>query len=179
MPSDQLHEAQGGPQVTVRIRLLPGGIAPKYTTDGSAGLDCYALEGGTLLGTCSELVADLDAGGAPTGRYHYETVIDRRKAPLGFAIELPPGYCAVIHPRSGLGSNLGVVAGIGANLVDEDYRGPVSALLFNLSSATFTWKSGERVAQMVVQRYERVEMQAVDSLDVTQRNESGFGSTGI
>lgn len=164
--------------MTVRIRLLPGGIAPKYATEGSAGLDCCAVEGGTLLGTSSELVADLDAGGAPTGRYHYEAFIDRRKVPLGFAIELPPGYCAVIHPRSGLGSNLGVVAGIGANLVDEDYRGPVSALLFNLSREPFTWKAGERVAQMVVQRYERVELQAVEELNATARGEGGFGSSG-
>lgn len=164
--------------MTVRIKLLPGGKLPKYATDGSAGLDCYATEGGTLAGARAELVEDVDDVGTALNSYHYDTVIDRRKVSLGFAIELPAGHVAMFCPRSGLGSKLGIVGGIGACVVDEDYRGEVSALLFNLSREPFTWKAGERVIQMVVQRYERVELQAVEELAASDRGGNGWGSSG-
>lgn len=166
--------------MTVRIKLMPGGRIPVRATDGSAGMDCFAVEGGTLDGCTTELVPRLDRIGNPIdGQFVHEVIIDRRKVALGFAIELPPNHCAVIHPRSGLGAKFGVVAGIGANLIDPDYRGEVSALLFNLSRESFTWQAGERVAQMVIQTYLRAELEAVDELAVTVRGEGGYGHTGM
>jgi dUTP pyrophosphatase len=144
----------------MRIKLLPGGRAPEYKTAGAAGLDCYAREGGWLSGSS------------------LDSAIYRAKIPLGFALELPPRHVGIIAPRSGLGVNNGVAAGIGACVVDEDYRGEVSALVFNLSVQDFAWAVGDRVCQLLVIPIACVSVDVVEALSNSERGEGGFGSTG-
>lgn len=147
--------------IPMRIKLLPGGKLPKYATDGSAGMDCYATEGGRLDGSV--------AG-------HGRTGIQRIRVPLGFAIQIPEGYEGQIRPRSGLGLKHGLhVAG---GTIDADYTGEVSALLFNLGSEPFTWAAGDRVCQLVIAPVLRAELVAVEELAASDRGGNGWGSSG-
>jgi dUTP pyrophosphatase len=99
--------------------------------------------------------------------------------PTGFAMALPPGYEAQVRPRSGLAIKYGVTVINSPGTIDSDYRGEVKVGLINLGPAPYTLRRGERIAQMVIQRVARARTHVVDELDVTQRNDGGFGSTGI
>lgn len=147
--------------MTVRIKLLPGGRAPAYATPGSAGLDCYATEGGILDGSV--------AG-------HGRTGIQRIRVPLGFAIQIPEGYEGQIRPRSGLGLKYGIHVALGT--IDADFRGEVAAVLYNLGSEPFTWAAGDRIAQLVLAPVLRVELVAVEELAASDRGGNGWGSSG-
>lgn len=130
---------------------------PSYATEGSAGMDLYAavddsttvLPGQTLL------------------------------VPTGFSIELPQGFEAQIRPRSGLAikSNIGLMNAPGT--IDSDYRGEVKVVLTNFGKNDFIIRRGDRIAQMVIARYERIEWEEAPSLNQTSRGSGGFGSTGI
>jgi dUTP pyrophosphatase len=104
--------------------------------------------------------------------------LERAMVPTGIFIELPRGFEAQIRPRSGLAARhgLGIVNSPGT--IDSDYRGEIKILLVNLSAEPFVLNPGERIAQMVVARYERVEWNEVDELSGTERGSGGFGSTG-
>ena len=129
---------------------------PAYATEMSAGLD---------------LKADID-----------EPVIlsplQRAMVPTGFYLALPEGTEAQVRPRSGLAAKYGISVLNAPGTIDADYRGEVKVILVNLSNETFTVDPGERIAQLVLARYERVEWSEVESLDETARGEGGFGSTG-
>lgn len=153
--------------IDVMIKLFPGGRMPQYMSAGAAGLDCYAREKGRLPRPEASTVG-------PFGNAY----IHRAKIPLGFALSLPDGYAAFIDPRSGLGSKEGIVAGIGARVVDSDYRGEVSALLFNIGNSAFEWQAGDRICQLVIMPVTRAVLHQVDELEVTGRGAGGFGSTG-
>jgi len=112
------------------------------------------------------------------GAFLDEVKVFRAKVPLGFALSLPDGYVAYVDPRSGLGTNHGIVGGIGARVVDADYRGEVSALIFNLGDKDFEWQAGDRICQLVISPVARAVLHQVDELTVTARGEGGFGSTG-
>ena len=130
--------------------------APSYSTPLSAGMD---------------LRADLA-----------EPVVlkplQRPLVPTGLRIELPEGYEAQIRPRSGLAIKHGISLVNTPGTVDADYRGEIKVILVNLSSEDFTVNPGERIAQMVVARHERVEWEEVEELAESSRGEGGFGSTG-
>ena len=98
--------------------------------------------------------------------------------PTGVFMELPVGYEAQVRPRSGLALKHGVTVLNTPGTIDADYRGEIKVILVNLSNTPFEIVPGERIAQMVVARHERVEWEAVDSLDETARGAGGFGSTG-
>lgn len=135
---------------------------PAYATDGSAGMDCYALAGGELQ--------------PPKWRNRFVVETDRIRVPLGFAIQIPEGYEGQIRPRSGLGLKHGLhVAG---GTIDSDYTGEVSALLFNLGGEPFTWAAGDRVCQFVVAPVLRAELVAVEELAASDRGGNGWGSSG-
>ena len=102
----------------------------------------------------------------------------RALIPTGFAVELPPGYEGQVRPRSGLALKHGVTVLNAPGTVDSDYRGEIGVLLINLGSDAFPISRGERIAQLVVTRVERVEAVEKDELSGTYRGESGFGSTG-
>jgi dUTP pyrophosphatase len=98
--------------------------------------------------------------------------------PSGFAIALPEGYEAQIRPRSGLAAKHHITVLNSPGTIDADYRGEVKIILTNLGKQDFVIKRGERVAQMVIARYSRVEWEETEALDATQRGTGGFGHTG-
>ena len=133
------------------------GIVPAYVTAGSAGMDirAYLKEPVELLPGQRALI--------PTGIY----------------LEIPEGYEVQIRARSGLAikRGIGLVNGIGT--IDSDYRGEVKIALINWGDEPFVINNGERVAQMVAARYEKVEFTVADELSETERGSGGFGHTGV
>ncbi|MBO5972153.1 MAG: dUTP diphosphatase [Alistipes sp.] len=129
---------------------------PFYATEKSAGMDIKAnIETPITL--------------AP---------LERAMVPTGLYIALPEGTEAQIRPRSGLAAKHGVTVLNTPGTIDADYRGEIKVILVNLSSTEFVINPGERIAQMVVARYEKVEWDSVELLDETERGVGGFGSTG-
>ena len=129
---------------------------PKYETAGSAGMDLRAnIDEPMVL-----------------------SPLERTLIPTGLFIELPDGYEAQIRPRSGLAAKRGLTMLNSPGTIDSDYRGEIKCIVVNLSNEVQTIEPGERVAQMVIARYEQIEWQEVDVLEVTGRGAGGFGSTG-
>ena len=106
----------------------------------------------------------------PVGEY--------RLISLGVSMELPEGYEAQIRPRSGLAAKHGVTVCNSPGTVDADYRGEIKVILVNLSKEKFVINPGERIAQMVIAKYEKIVWDEVEVLDETERGAGGFGSTG-
>lgn len=129
---------------------------PEYATEQSAGMDLKANI------TESIVLKPLGRAMVPTGLY----------------IALEDGYEAQVRPRSGLAAKYGITVLNAPGTIDADYRGQVKVILANLSDEEFTVNPGERIAQMVVAKYEQVEWEEVEVLDETGRGEGGFGSTG-
>lgn len=133
------------------------GIIPEYKTAGSAGFDISA--------------------------YLEEPVVlrpgERKLVPTGLFIELPAGYEAQVRGRSGLAlkKGIGLVNGIGT--IDSDYRGEIGVILINWGSEDFIINNGDRIAQVVINRYEQVCFNIVDELGDTERGGGGFGHTGV
>lgn len=105
--------------------------------------------------------------------------LQRVMVPTGVHIQLPDGYEAQIRPRSGLAAKHGIGIVNSPGTIDADYRGEIKIILVNLSNEPFTLNPGERVAQMVIARYEKAVWKECDSLEESERGEGGFGSTGI
>jgi dUTP pyrophosphatase len=129
---------------------------PNYETELSAGLDLRA-----------NIEEDIELKS-----------LERRLVPTGLFIALPAGTEAQIRPRSGLAFKHGLTVLNSPGTIDADYRGEVKVLLVNLSNESFIIKNGERIAQMVVAKHERVDWSEVEALDKTVRGEGGFGHTG-
>ncbi len=104
--------------------------------------------------------------------------LERAMIPTGLYVELPEGCEMQIRPRSGLAAKHGITVLNSPGTIDADYRGEIKVILVNLSNEPFTIESGERIAQMIVARYEQIEWQAVEELGATERGAGGFGSTG-
>lgn len=130
---------------------------PAYETPGSAGMD--------LRADISEAIRL-----AP---------LQRTLAPTGLFIELPHGYEAQIRPRSGLAIKKGLTLVNSPGTIDSDYRGEIKIILVNLSGEEQTIEPGERIAQMVISRYEQISWEIAEELSDTQRGAGGFGSTGV
>jgi dUTP pyrophosphatase len=142
--------------MTVKIVNHSPFALPSYATDYSAGMDLRAdLQEPVVLGT-----------------------LERAMVPTGLHIELPVGYEAQIRPRSGLAAKHGISVVNAPGTIDADYRGEIKVILVNLSNEPFTIVPGERIAQMVVARHEKVEWEAVEVLEESGRGSGGFGSTG-
>lgn len=143
----------------IEIKVVNTGLQPlpAYATPDSAGMDLRANVDGPV-----ELLP-----------------LQRRLIPTGLRIALPAGYEAQIRPRSGLALKHGITVLNSPGTIDADYRGEVGVLLCNLSDTPFTVNPGERIAQMVVARYEQAVFVPVDTLDTTARGEGGYGHTGI
>ncbi|MDR0560200.1 MAG: dUTP diphosphatase [Prevotellaceae bacterium] len=104
--------------------------------------------------------------------------LERFLAPTGLFIELPQGYEAQIRPRSGLAVKHGISLVNSPGTIDADYRGEIKIIIINLSNTDFELLPGERIAQMVIARYEQIEWDETASLSETGRGAGGFGSTG-
>ena len=129
---------------------------PAYQTAGAAGLDIRAnLEEPIVL--------------AP---------LQRTLVPTGLFLEIPEGYEVQVRPRSGLAAKHGITVINAPGTIDSDYRGEVKVPIVNLSDESFTIAHGERIAQMIFAKYERVTFQQVEELSDTQSGTAGFGSTG-
>lgn len=129
---------------------------PEYQTPLSAGLDIRAnLEESVTL-----------------------RPLERAMIPTGLFVELPEGCEMQIRPRSGLAAKHGITVLNSPGTIDADYRGEIKVILVNLSNEPFTIESGERIAQMIVARYEQIEWLPVEELGATERGAGGFGSTG-
>jgi dUTP pyrophosphatase len=104
--------------------------------------------------------------------------MERKLIPTGLYIELPEGFEAQIRPRSGLAFKHGIGIVNSPGTIDADYRGEIKVLLINFSSDDFEINTGDRIAQMVVAKHERVSWEQVEVLNETQRGEGGYGHTG-
>ena len=129
---------------------------PEYATPGSAGMD---------------LKANIDEP-------FVLKPLERQIVPTGLFIALPDGYSADIQPRSGLAAKYGVTVANSPGLCDPDYRGEIKVILINLSNENFVVNPGERIAQLVIRHFEKVEWDEVSTLAETERGEGGFGHTG-
>lgn len=105
--------------------------------------------------------------------------MQRELIPTGIYIQLPEGYEAQIRPRSGLAAKYGITVANAPGTIDADYIGEIKVILINLSKEKFVINPGERIAQMVISKYENIEWNEVSELEKTDRGEGGFGSTGI
>jgi dUTP pyrophosphatase len=138
------------------VRLDPDLPLPAYAKPGDAGLDLRAREGVVIK-----------AGGG------------RAIVPCGIRIAIPEGCAGFILPRSGLARDHGITCLNTPGLVDSGYRGEIMVLLVNTDpSEDFEIQRGERIAQLVIQRFEHVEFDVVDELDESERGHGGFGHTG-
>jgi dUTP pyrophosphatase len=129
---------------------------PEYHSAGAAAFDIAAnLDASVMLGS-----------------------LERKLIPTGLYVALPEGHEAQIRPRSGLAAKHGVTVLNAPGTIDADYRGEWGVLLINLSNEPYTVRDGDRIAQAVIAKYERVDWAQVDELDETQRSGGGFGHTG-
>lgn len=130
---------------------------PEYKTSGSAGMDIASCNDESILIT--------------TGEY--------KVVPTNLILELPEGYEAQIRPRSGLALNNGVTVLNSPGTIDSDYRGEIKIILINHGDRDFVVHHGDRIAQMVIAKVERVRLVESDELSETERGTGGYGSTGL
>lgn len=104
--------------------------------------------------------------------------LQRVLIPTGITVEIPHGYEGQIRPRSGLAIKSGITVINSPGTIDADYRGEIQVILINLSEQDYVIQNGERIAQFVLAKYERIEWQEVSELEESDRGEKGFGSSG-
>ncbi|KGL62436.1 dUTP diphosphatase [Polaribacter sp. Hel1_85] len=132
-------------------------VTPNYETEGAAGMDLRAnIEEAITL-----------------------KPLERAIIKTGLFIALPVGFEAQVRPRSGLAAKKGITVLNSPGTVDADYRGEIGVILVNLSNDEFVINDGERIAQLIIAKHERVNWQEVKILSETERGSGGFGSTGV
>lgn len=142
----------------IQVRIISeSGILPAYETIGSAGMDIRAFLRESIL---------LHPG-------------QRALIPTGIRIELPMGLEAQIRARSGLSIRHGLAMVNGVGTIDSDYRGEIMLPVINLGDENILIENGDRLAQMVIAKYERIEWKESATLNETERSDGGFGHTGI
>jgi dUTP pyrophosphatase len=142
--------------IEIKIKTADGRL-PAYETPGAAGMDLRANLAAPIV---------LRAG-------------ERALVPTGLSIALPQGYEAQVRARSGLAVRYGIGLVNGTGTVDSDYRGEIKVPMINWGDRDFVIRHGDRIAQMIVARYERVVWESVSELPETERGEGGFGHTGV
>jgi dUTP pyrophosphatase len=135
-------------------KLYPDAIVPTYALDGDAGADLYSYEDVTILRHSFALIG------------------------TGICLAIPKGYVGLVHPRSGLASKSGITVLNAPGTIDSGYRGEIKVNLINLGLKHKGIAKGDRIAQIVFQRYEHVNFQEIETLDKTLRGANGHGSTG-
>lgn len=143
-------------EITVKIINQSNNKLPDYATPGSAGMDLRAfLKDPVSLKS-----------------------LERKLIPTGVFIEIPEGYEGQVRPRSGLAIKHGLTCLNSPGTVDSDYRGELKVILINLSEEEHVIENGDRIAQIVFCKVQRADLQPVNELEATIRNEGGFGHTG-
>lgn len=143
-------------ELTIRIINQSVNPLPAYATDGSSGMDLRA-----------SLEADIEL-----------SPLQRCLVPTGLFLEIPAGYEAQVRPRSGLAIKQGITCLNTPGTIDADYRGEIKVILINLSGEVQHIRHGDRIAQMVFQKVEKVNWLPVSEISETERNAGGFGHTG-
>lgn len=141
----------------IKIKVIENGKIPKFQHKGDACVDCYA-----------RIADNIDYISIPA---HSRCLVN-----LGFILELPEGYEAVIRPRSGFTSK-GIDSGIGT--IDSNYRGEVKACIINNTDSAFSIDDGDRICQLAIRKTEDIVFEQVENLSETNRGDNGFGSSGI
>lgn len=144
---------------TLKVKIInrSGHELPTYETPGAAGMDLHAcLDAPVTLGP-----------------------LERALIPTGLRVQLPQGYECQIRPRSGLALRKGISLVNTPGTVDADYRGEIGIIVINLSNEPYTITDGERIAQMVVKQYVRVQWEPVERIDETVRGDGAYGHTGV
>ena len=144
------------PAIEVKIINKSLNELPAYATAGSSGMDVRAF---------------LDS-------HKTLSPLERGLIPTGLFIELPQGYEVQVRPRSGLAIKQGITCLNTPGTIDSDYRGEIKIILINLSNEEQVINPGDRIAQMVIQKVEKIKWDLVEQLEVTERNAGGFGHTG-
>ena len=144
-------------RIKVKIVNRSGNELPAYATFSSAGMDVRA---------CLDAPVTLNP-------------LQRTLIPTGLRIQLPHGYECQLRPRSGLALHNGLTLVNTPGTVDADFRGEIGVILINLSDQPFVINPGERICQMVITRYTRIEWESVDRIDETERGDGAFGHTGL
>ena len=142
--------------VQIKIVNASANPLPQYATEGSSGMDVRAALNFPL--TLQPL--------------------QRVLVPTGLFVEIPPGYEIQVRPRSGLALKHGITCLNSPGTIDSDYRGEIKIILINLSTGEQVINPGDRIAQMIVQKVERAELEQVEILNETARSDGGFGHTG-
>ncbi len=140
----------------VKIINKSNNPTPTYETSLSAGMDLRAYVEGPIT---------LSPG-------------ERKLIKTGLHIELPEGYEAQVRPRSGLAFKKGITVLNSPGTIDADYRGDIGVILINHSKEEFAVNSGDRIAQLVISKFEKVDWETSHEINSTSRGDSGFGSTG-
>ncbi len=144
---------------TVNVKVLKLNAqaqVPEYMSPGAAGCDVRA---------CLEENLEIAPG-------------DREAVPTGLAVQIPAGYEIQVRPRSGLAYKQGLTVVNAPGTIDSDYRGEIKVLVINLGRQSVTVEPGMRIAQLVLQKVSQISWQAAESLESTDREAGGFGSTG-
>ncbi|MBS4043059.1 MAG: dUTP diphosphatase [Chitinophagaceae bacterium] len=144
-------------KLSVKIINHSGHPLPKYETLGSSGMD--------LRANITEPI-ELES-------------LERKLIPTGIFLEIPQGYEAQIRSRSGLAIKQGLICLNSPGTIDADYRGEIKIIIANLSKETVSIQNGDRIAQMVFQKIQQVELIEVEVLEYSERGSGGFGHTGI
>lgn len=143
-------------KVKVKIIKEAGVDLPKYMTEESAGMDIKAfIKESIILGS-----------------------LERVLVPTGIKLEILKGYEVQVRPRSGLAIKHGITLLNTPGTIDSDYRGEIKIIVVNLSKDAYTIENGERLAQLVLQKVYKMDLEEVSELNITQRNDGGFGHTG-
>ncbi|WP_311561769.1 dUTP diphosphatase [Peptoniphilus duerdenii] len=130
---------------------------PSYATNGASGMDLRANLDEDLVIKSGEI----------------------ELVPTGIFMEIPEGYEGQVRARSGLALKYGISLPNGIGTIDSDYRGELKVILINHGKEDFVIKNGDRIAQIVFTKYEKAELEIVESLEDTERSKGGFGSTGV
>jgi dUTP pyrophosphatase len=147
---------QGLMPFQVKIKLLdPSAKVPVYSKQGDAGADLFSIDWGIL-----------EPG-------------ERRLVRTGVALEIPPGFVGLVHPRSGLASKLGITVLNAPGTVDSGYRGEIKVNLHNTNTQPYSFCIGDRIAQIVFQEYLEAHFEEVEELNASVRGINGIGSTGV
>ena len=140
----------------MKMKMVSEKYKPQYATKGAAGFDLFCNNIEPIIAKPNEVV----------------------KVPTGIKVSIPEGYFGSIYPRSSAGIKSRITLANTTGIIDSDYRGEIILFLVNNSNQDFVISNGDRLAQMVIQPYQKVEIELVDSLDETDRGEGGIGSTG-
>lgn len=144
-------------RMQIKIINHSGHALPAYETSLSAGMDLRAFVPETVT----------------------IQPMERKMIPTGIHIELPAGYEAQVRPRSGLAWKYGITVLNSPGTIDADYRGEIKVVLINFGSEAFEVKNGDRIAQMIISRFETIAWEPVSELTETERGSGGYGHTGV